>query len=154
MMRIDRMIKFFKIRNLLRTKISLSLDEIIEMYPFLSKGEAELLYIKLQRIKNPNFEYRNKKVERRSVKKKMVPTEKKEKTETVKQKTSVKEFAPLEKKSTKAPNRYDENTKRKVLALYNSGKNVKTIAKETGVGHKACRRWLKKFGISSPNNKH
>lgn len=136
------MIRFFKLKGLMQERISLSLSQLQTKYHFLSRGEVELLYVKIQTIKNQNFKFNT--IERRFVKK--MVEKKEEKKESVK---------TLPKKNAKAPNRYDENTKRKVLSVYNSeGKSVKTIAKETGIGHKAICRWLRKAGITNINNKH
>jgi len=145
MLRVDKLIRFYKIKNILREKISLSLNELKVMYPFLSRGEAELLYIKLQKIKNPTFEFKHSNTHknvRRYKRKTMVPTEKKE-------------VKVMPKKNEKAPNRYNDDVKKRAVQLYHSGKNVHEIVKIlNGPAHKAVRRYLKKAGITNINNKH
>lgn len=148
MLRVYKLIRFYKKQNLLREKISLSLNELEVMYPFLSKGEAILLYTLLQKIKNPAFEFKHSNTHKivRRYKHKMTPEAKKEiKPKIVKEKV----------KNPKAPNRYDNEIKNKAYQLYQSGKTVKEIEKILGTAkHKAIRRWLKSKGVSSPNGKH
>lgn len=134
MMKVDKMFLFFKTKNLLGNKSEYDIEGLISVYPFLSRGEAELLYAKLQKWRNPFYVY--KRIERRI--ENMVKQAKKE---------NKPEDQNAEPKVGAGFRKYEDSVREKVIELYKKGIKPKQIVQEMGGSPKVkcVRRWIFKF---------